>query len=171
MTTFPALVPGSRTFSPAAKPHSIVQTVDLGEIRMTSGDAYSSARLTLLFSLLTSAEMISIKDHYQNQFGTFLAFALSAEVLQGENYLSLITPTGHNWLYAASPRVTDIPIGTAVSPLCLHNVELELRSTPTPIVTAAGSRLTLYQEWLPGVTGFPGFNITLTSQWLPGTAS
>jgi hypothetical protein len=82
--------------------------------------------------------MLSIRNHYYGQLGRFAPFPLSDELLSGMANPSAVTPTGYQWIYVASPKVTDLPVGTAQARSCRHDVELELEMVPEVSVFLSG---------------------------------
>ena len=66
MTTFPAIKPTSRVWSPGARAQSIYQSLDGVEIRFVHGDLVTGQNLSLTFANVTDAVGQSITDHYSN---------------------------------------------------------------------------------------------------------
>ena len=141
MATFPALVPASRTFTAATYPGAAQLAYSGRESRVRTSNAQTGARFRLAFSALTEAEMLSIRNHYYGQLGRFRPFQLSTELLSGMADPSAVTPTGYQWIYVSSPKITDLPTGTAKARSCRHDVELELEMVPEVSVFLSGDTL------------------------------
>jgi hypothetical protein len=141
MATFPALVPASRTFTAATYPGAVQLAYSGRESRVRTSNAQTGARFRLAFSALTEDEMLSIRDHYYGQLGRFRPFQLSTELLSGMANPSAVTPTGYQWIYVSSPKITDLPTGTAEARSCRHDVELELEMVPEVSVFLSGDTL------------------------------
>jgi cytochrome c553 len=139
MATFPALTPSSRTFTAATYPGAVQLAYSGRESRVRTSNAQTGARFRLSFSALSEAEMLSIRDHYYGQLGRFIPFQLSTELLSGMANPSAVTPTGYQWIYVSSPKVTDFPTGTAAAPSCRHDVELELELVPEVSALVSGA--------------------------------
>jgi hypothetical protein len=139
MATFPALTPSSRTFTAATYPGAVQLAYSGRESRVRTSNAQTGARFRLAFTALTEAQMLSIRDHYYGQLGRFIPFQLSTELLSGMANPSAVTPTGYQWIYVSSPKVTDLPTGTAAAPSCRHDVELELELVPEVSALVSGA--------------------------------
>ena len=137
MATFPALIPNTRTFTAANYPGAVHRSYSGREGRVRTSNAQTGARFRFRFAGLTEAQMLAIRDHYYSQLGRFVPFQLSTELLSGMADPTAVTPTGYQWIYVGSPKVTDLPAGTADDRSCLHDVELELEMVPE--VAALGS--------------------------------
>jgi len=149
MATFPALVPASRTFTAATYPGAVQLAYSGRESRIRTSNAQTGARFRLAFSALSEDEMLAIRDHYYGQIGRFRPFQLSAELLSGMANPSAVTPTGYQWIYVASPKVTDLPAGTAQARSCRHDVELELEMVPEVSIFLSG------ESWRARAAGSP----------------
>jgi hypothetical protein len=140
MATFPALRPGTRTYIAASYPGAVHTAYGGQESRVRTSNANSGARLRLQFPGISEAQMLEIASHYAGQRGRFYPFQLSGEVLSGVTNPNTLTPAGYQWIYASSPKITDISEGTAASPRCIHDVELELELVPEVSTFAGGAR-------------------------------
>jgi hypothetical protein len=140
MATFPALRPGTRTYIAASYPGAVHTAYGGQESRVRTSNASSGARLRLQFPGISEAQMLEIASHYAGQRGRFYPFQLSGEVLSGVTNPNTLTPAGYQWIYASSPKVTDISEGTGVNPRCIHDVELELELVPEVSTFAGGAR-------------------------------
>jgi len=141
MAVFPALRPAVRTFTAATYPGAVHQAYGGKEARVRLSNAQTGARLRLVFSALSESEMLSIASHYAGQRGRFVPFALSTTVLDGMANPAALTPAGYQWIYASSPRITDISAGTPAARSCVHDVELELELVPEVSAFAGGADL------------------------------
>lgn len=130
MATFPALRPASRVFTAAIYPNATHVAYSGRENRVRTSNAMTGARLRLQFLAITETQMLQVASHYAGQRGRFLPFPLSTEVLSGMADPSILSPAGYQWIYVGVPKVTDISVGTAAAPSCVHDVELELEMVP-----------------------------------------
>jgi hypothetical protein len=121
MSTFPALVPSSRTFTPGDVPN--VKQVSLSG--MTSGFRRGNRRiaqgLSLSFQQLTQQQLDLITAHYVNRQGSFNIFFLPQETWSGYAVVPVPSPSNVAWRYATSPTITD-------SSCNLWSVDIELTS-------------------------------------------
>lgn len=140
MATFPTLIPGARTFTPGVYPHTPHRVLNGQEVRVRHSNVVVGHRLRLTFSLLTSAQVQSVRTHYAGQLGGFLAFAIPNELLTGIATPSSVLVGGNLWAYASPPAVADVPIDGA-SPSNLHQLEVELVSVPPENTLVGGGRL------------------------------
>jgi hypothetical protein len=123
VATFPALIPSTRSFTPGLHPHSEIGTLNGLQTRVRTSNVVLEQRLRLTFLALTEAQMLSIRAHYLGQQGRFLSFAIPDDLFSGMSTPSSFTPTGHSWIYAAQPQVTDVACGR-------HDVSVELVTVP-----------------------------------------
>ena len=151
MATFPALIPVSRTFTAATYPGAVQLAYSGRESRVRTSNAQTGARFRLAFPALSESEMLAIRDHYWGQRGRFVPFQLSTELLSGMANPSAVTPTGYQWIYVSSPRVTDIPAGTAQARSCRHDVELELELVPEVSALVSGANWVVLASIAGGV--------------------
>lgn len=130
MSTFPALIPSSRTFTPGEYPNTAYTSWSGVEGRVRHSNVMLSSSIRLSFLGLTESEMLSILSHYQGQLGSFTSFTIPDEVVSGLSILDLEL-TGYSWRYAEPPEVEDLPFGG-------HNVDVSLESVPPEGAAAAG---------------------------------
>jgi hypothetical protein len=138
MTTFPALIPSTRTYSPGAFPHTAHRVYDGSEARVRHSSTVFGVRLRLFFPALSTADLLTVIGHYAGQSGRFLPFAIPNDLLSGVTTPADFTPAGHQWRYAAKPTVEDISI---VGGTNLHNLTVELETVPPENTIAQGARL------------------------------
>jgi hypothetical protein len=123
MSTFPALVPSTRTFTPGDVPN--VKQVSLSG--MTSGFRRGNRRiaqgLSLSFQRLTQVQLDLITAHYVDQQGSFEIFYLSPEVWSGYTTPPVPLLSDFAWQYAGPPSITDSSCGR-------WEVEVELETIP-----------------------------------------
>jgi len=123
MSTFPALVPSTRTFTPGDVPN--VKQVSLSG--MTSGFRRGNRRiaqgLSLSFQRLTQVQLDLITAHYVDRQGSFDIFYLSPEVWSGYTTPPVPLLSDFAWQYAAPPGITDSSCGR-------WEVEVELETIP-----------------------------------------
>jgi len=124
VTTFPALVPSSRTFTPGEYPATAFAGYTGAQSRVRHSNVFQASQLRLTFKAITETQMLSIWSHYSNRQGEFLSFALPAEIITGTTITDYV-PTSYLWRYAGPGSVEDLPCGG-------HDVQLTLESTPPP---------------------------------------
>ena len=164
MAVFPALRPGTRTFTAATYPGVAHIAYSGRQSRVRTSNASTGARLRLQFPGITEAQMLEIASHYAGQRGRFLPFTLPDAVLSGMTNPAVLTPAGYLWIYAGSPKVVDISTGTAAAPSCVHDVELELELVPEVSRLASGARWSAVAAIAGGVAN--GGNVSLAgAQW------
>lgn len=105
MSTFPAIAPQTRTYTPGATATTPVAVSTGDEITVRHSNAAIGNILRCTFRGLTTTQHAQIINHY-NIHGQFQAFDLSTEVLAGSG---LTFPTGYQWVYATSPQTTYVP--------------------------------------------------------------
>ena len=138
MATFPALTPSTRTYSPGAFPHTAHGVYDGSQVRVRHSNTVLGVRLRLFFPAITTAELVTVIEHYSGQRGRFLPFAIPDELLSGVDTPADFTPAGHQWRYAARPTVEDISI---VGGTNRHNLTIELETVPPENTIVPGARL------------------------------
>jgi hypothetical protein len=186
MADFPSnLLPTGRTYISGAYPHTAHRVLTGRELRIRHSNTTNDARLRVRFTLLTTAELYSVRDHFAEQLGGFLPFTIPDDLLLGTTAPAEFTPAGHRWRYIGI-KVEDVPLDEA-SPLNRHNVELELECLPPENTVVSGFRLRAITTWspgavltatqflatatwTPGIAGaiLPGFAFTATATWAPG---
>lgn len=167
MTTFPALQPSSRTFTPGEYPNTPFKAWSGAEGRVRHSNVMLSSTLRLTFTGITEAQMLSILTHYQGQRGGFESFDLPNDVWVGLATVSDYSLTGYRWCYNGPPTVTDLPAGR-------HVVEMSLVTVPPEGATLKGLNAIVAWSFAPGVGDAPvnanGFDLTVTASLNPGTA-
>jgi hypothetical protein len=123
MSTFPALIPSTRTFTPGDVPN--VKQVSLSG--MTSGFRRGNRRiaqgLSLSFQRLTQVQLDLITAHYVDRQGSFDIFYLSPEVWSGYTTPPVPLLSDFAWQYAGAPSITDSSCGR-------WEVEVDLQTIP-----------------------------------------
>ena len=181
MTTFPALTPSSRIFTPGRYPHSEIDTLSGLQARVRTSNVLLDQRLRLTFLGLTESQMLSIRSHYASQQGRFLSFAIPSSLLSGMTTPANFTPTGYSWVYASAPQVEDIPCAQR------YNVSVELDTVPPEGANINGAEFTvgitfasvtplaqtITISFAAGVTSVesPGIALTITASLAAGAAS
>jgi hypothetical protein len=159
MAVFPALRPGTRTYIAASYPGAVHTAYGGQESRVRTSNASSGARLRLQFPGISEAQMLEIASHYAGQRGRFYPFQLSDEALSGIVDSDALTPVGYQWIYVGSPKITDISEGTAASPKCVHDVELELELVPEVSTFAGGARWVATASFRNGIAANGNINL------------
>ena len=139
MAAFPSdLIPSTRTYSPGAFPHTAHRVYDGSEARVRHSSTVLGVRLRLFFPAITTAELLTVIAHYNDQRGRFLPFAIPDDLLTGVTTPADFTPVGHQWRYAAKPTAQDISI---VGGTNRHDLTIELETVPPENTIAQGARL------------------------------
>jgi hypothetical protein len=142
MTTFPSLIPSTRTYSPGEYPITPHPLLSGSEIRVRHSNTVLGVRLRLTFEAVSSADVVAVRNHYNGRQGGFLPFAIPVELLSGVTTPADFTPAGHQWVYASRPSVVDVPIA-GVTPTNRHDLVVELVTVPPENTIVAGARITV----------------------------
>jgi hypothetical protein len=166
MTTFPALVPSSRTFTPGEYPATAFSGFSGAQNRVRHSNVFLSAQLRLTFLGLTQAQMLDIWNHYNGRRGEFRSFDLPAEVASYGSITDYV-PGNYLWRYAGPGSVEDLPCGG-------HNVSLTLETVPPIAASVVGADLFLRLRLRAGVADggeyVPGISETITLSVAGGDA-
>lgn len=108
MSTFPAVKPSSRTWSPGTRAQTIYTAMDGVEVRFVHGTRITGQQLSLVFENVTETVGKSITDHYAANGTTYGIFDLSAEVFAGMDSYSYTNESTNSWRYASPPQVTYV---------------------------------------------------------------
>lgn len=133
MTTFPALVPSSRTFTPGEYPATAFGGYSGAQNRVRHSNVFLAAQLRLTFTGLSQAQMLDIWNHYNGRRGEFRSFALPAEVVSYGGITDYV-PGTYLWRYDGAGSVEDLPCGG-------HNVSLTLETVPPSAASVIGAQL------------------------------
>jgi hypothetical protein len=142
MTTFPALIPSTRTYSPGEYPITPHPLMSGSEIRVRHSNTVLGVRLRLTFQAASSADVVAVRNHYNGRQGGFLPFAIPVELLSGVTTPADFTPAGHQWVYASRPSVVDVPIA-GDTPTNRHDLVVELATVPPENTIVSGARITV----------------------------
>lgn len=167
MTTFPALVPSSRVFTPGEYPATAFSAFSGVQNRVRHSNVLIVAQLQLSFIGLPEADMLAIWQHYAGRRGSFRSFDLPAEVVSFGSITDYV-PGVYLWRYAGPGVVEDLPCGG-------HNVTLTLETVP-PVasnVVGADLRMTLSLAAGAGAAGSyaPGITLSITLSISTGAAA
>ena len=149
MSTFPALQPSARTWTPGEYPHAQFRGLNGTQRTVRQSNVMMRSSLRLAFQALTQAQMLSIVAHYLGQQGTFAAFGLPVEVWSGVATASDYSLANYLWRYAEPPTVEDL----AADETTLYNLELKLESCPNEGAEATGATMTLRWSLSGGTPG------------------
>ena len=105
MTTFPALQPTTRTYTPGQHPASNIPALTGDETSVRHTNASTDYILRLGFNGLTPAQHSLVNSHYLLH-GRFQPFDLPTSVLFDANFEF---PSGYQFIYAGSPQTTHTP--------------------------------------------------------------
>lgn len=111
MSTFPAVKPSSRSWTPGTRAQTVYTAMDGVEVRFVHGTRVTGQRLTLVFENVTESEGVSITDHFATNGTTYGVFDLPAAVFAGMNSYSYTNDALNSWRYAAPPVVNYITPG------------------------------------------------------------
>lgn len=164
MSTFPALHPASRTFTPGTYPHKVLAGYSGRENRIRRNNVMQGSDIRLSFIGLSESQMLSVLSHYQGQYGQFAAFELPTSVWNGLSDKSTFTLPGYLWRYREPPSVEDLPHGGYV-------VNVALESVPTEGAIVAGQFWNLRTSFASGAATVNALPVTITLSFAPGTAA
>jgi len=166
VTTFPALVPSSRTFTPGEYPATAFSGFSGAQNRVRHSNVLLAAQLRLTFLGLTQAQMLDIWNHYSGRRGQFRSFDLPVEVVSYGSITDYV-PGNYLWRYAGPGSVEDLPCGG-------HNVSLTLETVPPVAASVVGADLFLRLRLSAGVAAggeyAPGINEAITLSVTGGAA-
>jgi hypothetical protein len=133
MTTFPALIPSSRVFTPGEYPATAFNGYSGAQNRVRHSNVFLASQLRLTFKAASEADMLTIWRHYAGTQGSYESFLLPDEAFSGVSIADYV-PSTYRWIYAAPGTVEDLPCGG-------HNISLTLESVPPPNASVIGVRL------------------------------
>jgi hypothetical protein len=183
MTTYPAIIPSSRNFTPGQYPHTPFQALSGKQGQVRHSSVMISSTVQLRYSVLDEPEMIEILDHYNAVKGGLIPFALPTIVWSGNENVNDFTLPGDAWRYASPPEVEEIFCGGYVVQVALESVPGEgvgllgadfiIGVTLIPGVAAAASGKTFIigVSLEIGVGRAPGATETIDVTLTPGTAT
>jgi len=125
MAKFPALEPLQREWTLPEFP-----VTQERNIRFLHGLVPANQQLTLTYINLTNAEAALIREHYRAQQGSYLAFTLSDEVMNGLSQTTILQPYSLLWRYEGQPSETH-------KDAALYDITVELRSVSGAEILAA----------------------------------
>lgn len=108
MSTFPAIRPAGRSFTPGTVPVSSFVAVSGKETRVILGDTPANHALSLSFNNILEDVAQQILDHYRGQLSTALSFTLPPEVYAGWAQYLVEVPADQKWRYASAPQVESV---------------------------------------------------------------
>lgn len=123
MSTFPALVPSTRTFVTGAVPMAMQVALSGVATGFRRGNRRIAQTLGLTFRLLEESDVTLIRNHYDNRSGSFDIFFLSSEVWNGYTTPPIPLLSDYAWRYIGAPGITDASCGR-------WDVEVELETIP-----------------------------------------
>jgi len=133
MTTFPALTPSSRVFTPGEYPATAFNGYSGAQNRVRHSNVFLASQLRLTFKAASEADMLTIWRHYAGTQGNYESFELSPEALSDVSSTDYV-PGVYRWIYAGPGSVEDLPCGG-------HNISLTLETVPPVAASVVGSRL------------------------------
>jgi hypothetical protein len=126
MSTFPALAPSSRIYTPGGVPLALQDALSGVSTGFRRGNRRVNQSLQLTFTHLTQADALLIRDHYFARNGTYEIFFLSAEIWADFDTPPVPLLSDFAWRYAAEPVIVDVSIDR-------FNVEVQLVTEPIDI--------------------------------------
>ena len=182
MTTYPAIIPSSRNFTPGQYPHTPFQALSGKQGQVRHSSVMISSTVQLRYSVLDEPEMIEILDHYNAVKGGLIPFALPAIVWSGNENANEFTLPGDAWRYASPPEVEDVFCGGYVVQVALESVPGEgvgllgadfiigVTLIPGAAAAASGKTFIIGVSLEIGVGRAPGATETIDVTLTPGTA-
>lgn len=126
MSTFPALAPTSRVYTPGGVPRNLQTSLSGVAVGFRRGNRRIGQTLDLTFAYLTQAQMNLIKDHYFDRKGTYDIFFLSSEIWGDYTTPPVPLISDFAWRYASEPQITDVSFDR-------FTVEVQLQTQPIDI--------------------------------------
>ena len=123
MYTFPQLTPNARVFVPGDTPRSELQSLSGLRSSFRRGNRRIAQSLSLSYNYLTEADMLLIKNHYYDSYGTYEIFFLPAEVWADHASPPVPLVSDFAWRYATAPSITDVSFDR-------FSIEIELQTEP-----------------------------------------
>ena len=123
MSTFPALVPSTRTYNPGGVPSAMRISLSGMVTGFRRGNRRIAQTLGLTFRLLEESDVTLIRNHYDNRSGSFDIFFLSSEIWNGYTTPPIPLLSDYAWRYTGAPGITDASCGR-------WDVEIELETIP-----------------------------------------
>ena len=116
MTTFPALVPTSRSFEAGDYPIKTYKAQNGAEHRILYGSNRTGMKLSLSYANISDANAELFLDHYDAMKGTFATFGVSDAAgtrggWEGNNDALGAQTHGNNYRYEGPPQVVQVRPG------------------------------------------------------------
>lgn len=106
MATFPAIEPAGRSYDFGVFPLTEQPSLSAGIVRFRHATTPTNYNLELQYSYITEAEITLIRQHYENQAGTYRSFQLPSIIWKGHTFTGNVFPVGTRWRYADAPEET-----------------------------------------------------------------
>jgi hypothetical protein len=164
MTTYPALIPSSRVFTPGEYPATAFSGYSGAQGRVRHSNVFLAAQLRLSYIGLSESQMLQIWNHYAGRQGSYEPFTLPVEVLSGSDVADYV-PDTYRWIYSGPGQVEDLPCGG-------HNVSLALETVPPVSASVGGINLPISLSLVAGeaVESANGINESITFSLEGGAA-
>lgn len=167
MTSFPAIVPSSRAFTPGEYPVTSFGAYTGKQNRVRHSNVFIDAQLRLSFIGLSEADMLTIWSHYANKQGTFNLFGLPSQIVEGSSITNYV-PSNYLWRYVADGSVEDLPCGG-------HNVTLTIEAVKVGFSAVIGIERIITLELIAGAGAageyIAGISQSVSLSLSAGTAS
>ena len=114
MSTFPALKPSSRSYSPGQLPIRQYRTLSGAVWKRAFSNTRSGHAISLEFANLPDAKAEQIVAHYDSMGGSFYRFTLPGEIFAGMSSgltSRMQAPANVEWAYASEPQLQSVHPG------------------------------------------------------------
>jgi hypothetical protein len=111
MADFPALKPSARSFQLGQYPVKTYRAMSGAVVRRSFGNKAFGYTLDLQYENVTEETVNTIIDHYNEQQGGTIGFAIATAVFAGYTVTlqgKVRNPSGIEWLYAEPPSVSSV---------------------------------------------------------------
>jgi hypothetical protein len=111
MAGFPALKPSARSFQLGQYPVKTYRAMSGAVVRRSFGNKAFGYTLDLQYENVTEETVNTIIDHYNEQQGGTIGFAIATAVFAGYTVTlqgKVRNPSGIEWLYAEPPSVSSV---------------------------------------------------------------
>lgn len=111
MANFPALEPNARSYNFGLLPLTEEPSISAGIVRFKHSNLAQNLSLTLGYQALTEEKINLIRQHFQNQAGSYRSFHLPSVVWKGHTFSANIAPYRMRWRYAEPPQEEHLVTG------------------------------------------------------------
>jgi len=111
MSTFPAIKPSARSYTPGQLPIRSYRTLSGVVWKRSFSNTRAGHGLSLQFENITDSEVEQIIAHYEDRGGGFYRFSLPGELFAGMSgglTSRMQAPSNVQWAYASEPKVDSV---------------------------------------------------------------